>query len=584
MGQTHDEMDHNFPNRRLHLLVLLFAGFAVYGNTLDVPFYFDDLNSITQNQPIHLQQLTADGLIDAAFQSDIATRPVANVSFALNYYFNQLDPAGYHIVNILIHLTNGLLVYFLIAATLTTPVCKQKHDKARLAAFFCALLWLVHPLQVQSVTYIVQRMNSLCVLFYLSSFLLFIKSCSTQYLRRKLLLLCASVILWVLALGSKEIAVTLPFFALLYYWYFFTNLARIPLPKLAFSLLFLFMMVAVFVRLYLGDDIRTFLEQNYAYRDFNLTQRLLTQPRVVLHYLSLIIYPNPSRLHLDYDFPLSTDLFTPPMTLAAILAILTLFFTAVFAARRHRLLSFALLWFLGGLVLESSVIALEMVYEHRTYLPMIFLFTVPVVAILQKSKKTLYPVSALLVVAVLFSFWSHQRNTVWKDPILFWRHNIQLAPQKPRPYSELGMVYAERNNFKEAERYFSKSIEVDPNYAAAYNNLGILMTMINDLEAATIYFRQALRITPSRGSIRSNLGRVLVMQGDAENAIVELKKATHRQPDGAKNFYFLGLAYLQLGDPENASRYLAMAMNKEPGNMQYKKLYQISMDRLNLEE
>ena len=160
--------------------LLMFLGvlvFLVYTSTLTGPFIFDDKPNIQQNPHIRLERLSPGGIASAAFESHAKHRPVANISFALNYYFHRYNPVGYHFVNILIHIINGILLYLFTKATLQTPALKT--DFVRLAAgwipLFTAFIWTLHPLQTQSVSYIVQRMNALATMFYLLCLWFYVK-------------------------------------------------------------------------------------------------------------------------------------------------------------------------------------------------------------------------------------------------------------------------------------------------------------------------------------------------------------------------------------------------------------------------
>ena len=164
-------------NRRsaLVLLVFVFLGFLIYSNTLDVSFYFDDRPNIVENPNVRLTGLSLKDITGACFKTACPNRPVANLSFALNYYFHQYDVMGYHVINIVIHIITGILLYFFIKTTLSIPSIRSNYKHHASIALFAALIWLAHPVQTQSVTYIVQRMNSMAAMFYILTFLLYAK-------------------------------------------------------------------------------------------------------------------------------------------------------------------------------------------------------------------------------------------------------------------------------------------------------------------------------------------------------------------------------------------------------------------------
>jgi len=162
-------------NIKLISIIFLFVvmGFCIYSNTFDVPFQFDDMLRIKENPHIRIENLTFKNLQKAVTNKESSrNRPIGNITFALNYYFHQYHLLGYHIFNITIHILSGIFLYLFLKTTLSLPVLKFEYNQADLISFFAALIWLVHPVQTQSVTYIVQRMNSMAAMFYVLSFLL----------------------------------------------------------------------------------------------------------------------------------------------------------------------------------------------------------------------------------------------------------------------------------------------------------------------------------------------------------------------------------------------------------------------------
>lgn len=206
------------------LATFFIAGFLIYSNTLEVPFYFDDLSNILRNSEIRLTELSLKGIAKAGFESILSTRPTANISFALNYYFNEYNVKGYHIVNILIHIINGTLLFFIIKIILSLSSENHRYKHQVLIAFFAALIWLVHPIQTQSVTYIVQRMNSMASMFYLISFLFYLIGRIYKRNQNGWLWYTGSVVAGGLALSCKEHVVILPLIIFIFEWYFFQNL------------------------------------------------------------------------------------------------------------------------------------------------------------------------------------------------------------------------------------------------------------------------------------------------------------------------------------------------------------------------
>ena len=208
-------------------LLVLFAVpvIFIYADTLTGPFIFDDKIHIQENPHIRISRISFNELAAAAFKSRIHSRPVAYISFALNYYLHGDNVVGYRLLNVIIHIISGILLYFFIRMTFRTPALQSWNTNARWISFFAAAIWMVHPLQTQSISYIVQRMNSLAALFYILSFLFYVHFRMNSQTRSKGWLLAGCILTGILALGSKEKAATLPFFILLYEWCFFQNLS-----------------------------------------------------------------------------------------------------------------------------------------------------------------------------------------------------------------------------------------------------------------------------------------------------------------------------------------------------------------------
>jgi hypothetical protein len=180
----------SYPKKYLlfQLVSLLLLTFIVYSGTLDHSFHFDDKSNIRSNHFIQISSLSLDELRKAGLESENHQRPVANISFALNYYFHGLEVRGYHYVNIFIHLLAGIILYYFVKATLCLPLYRDKYSKSQFIPFFTALIWMVHPLHTQSVTYIVQRMNSMAGMFFIMAMLFYVKARLTPEKTKKILL------------------------------------------------------------------------------------------------------------------------------------------------------------------------------------------------------------------------------------------------------------------------------------------------------------------------------------------------------------------------------------------------------------
>jgi len=558
---------HGPKNEILLLSLLAIIVVLIYTPSLTTPFIFDDISNIRDNPHIRIPALSLENLVWAGFHSPIANRPVANISFALNYYANGYNPVGFHVVNVLIHIVSGFLLYFLAKATLASPALKSQYAQLGWIPFFTVFIWIVHPLQTQSVSYLVQRMNSLEAMFYILAILLYARFRLSEHSRLKWLLFAGCNGSGLLAFGTKEISATLPVFIILYEWYFFQGLkGRWGLRHL-WVLLAAGLVVTLIALAYLKNDPIAQILSSYNYRDFTLIQRVLTQFRVVLFYISLLIWPRPSRLNLDHDFALSYSLTDPISTLFAMLAILALIAAAVLTARRNRLISFCILWFFGNLAIESSVLGLELIFEHRTYLPSMLAIMALVALTFRHFKPVWAAIIPLCVAGTLFSAWTFQRNTVWADEIALYQDCAVKSPGKARSQNNLGAALVRHGRLSEAVVQFRNALAIKYDYADAHYNLGNALARQGDLEQAIHHFRESLRLEPKRLKALNNLGVALVLQGRYREAMDYLQAALKINPSDADVNSNIGFALMKQGDPEGAVQHLSRALEIDPNHV-----------------
>jgi hypothetical protein len=381
------------PSFRHLIAIVLIAGVAlvVYSNAFHVPFHFDDRPNIVENPSIHTTVLTWDWLkrlIKITYP--VSIRVFSYFTLALNYYFGGFNVFGYHLVNFFIHIASGIFLYWFLLLTFNLPSLKEKYGPISYkVALFSSLIFIAHPIQTQSVTYIIQRMASMAGMFYLLSLVLYIKGrLSTGWPRG--FYFGGMVLSYLLGVFSKENVAILPLFICLYEFYFFQKFDLTPRGKnILFTLIGALLVLGAFGFVIWGDRYIQVIREGYEYRTFSMSERVLTQSRVVLYYLTLLAFPHPSRLNLDYDFPISKTILDPPTTLISILIIAGLIGYSIWTAKKRPVLSFCILWYFGNLVIESSIFPLEMVYEHRLYLPVvgpIVLFSLLVIRGVEKLK------------------------------------------------------------------------------------------------------------------------------------------------------------------------------------------------------
>lgn len=358
----------------LHLVALVLiigVAWVGYANTFYVPFYFDDYPNILQNRSIHFTSFSLNQmgyLLGENYGKTI--RLFSYFTFALNYYFGKFNVFGYHLTNLIIHIASGIFLYWFLILTFRLPSLKERYGSISFSlALFTSLIFISHPIQTQSVTYIVQRMTSMAGMFYLLSMLLYLKGRLSRG-KARYYYFGGLVLSYILGVFTKENVAILPFFIVLFEFYFFQNfdLSRNGRKMILFLGGGLLTLLAVGALLWGKRYIQVIIE-GYQYRTFTMWERVLTQFQVVLYYLTLIIYPHPSRLNVDHDFSLSRTILDPPTTLISMLVIGGLIGYSIWRAKRRPVISFFILWYFGNLAIESSIFPLEIVFEHRLYLP-----------------------------------------------------------------------------------------------------------------------------------------------------------------------------------------------------------------------
>jgi Tfp pilus assembly protein PilF len=335
--------------------------------------------------------------------------------------------------------------------------------------------------------------------------------------------------------------------------------------------LFCFLIVVILLAfIYLdGHPIERIL-YTYKHRNFTLLQRVFTEFRVVIYYISLLIFPHPSRLNLLHDFSISNSFIDPISTILSFIGIAGLVITAIFLAKRERLLSFCILWFLGNLIIESSVIGLEIIFEHRLYLPSMF-FILMIVILLHRLINLKWMWRALLCVAVIvFSIWTYQRNIVWSDDVKLWRDCVKKSPNKSRQHHNLGIALEQKGNLDDAIEEYYAALKIKPDYLDVLNNLGVALVSKGDYEQAVLSFKKALKTDPQKTDARMNLANVLFLQAKTDEAISQYRKILQNDSENADACYNLAYILYNQGKLNEAVLFYKKTLRIDP---KYSKAY-----------
>ncbi len=547
------------PWKALSLIFLV--SFLVYSNTFQSSFHFDDMKEIIQNPAI--QQLPDLSPVWGRHK----TRFLTYLSFALNHFFGKNAVFGYHLVNILIHTLAATALFFLARLIYKTPkMVSSRPIPADQVALFAALLFAVHPLQTQAVTYIVQRAASLAALFYYAAIYFYLR----HRLWEKKGDLWLSVTAAAAAMFSKPIAVTLPIAILMMEAVFFgkesakKNLTRL-IPFVAAAAL-----PAILVRVYGSAEFSGVADITKQTTDISRLDYALTQLSVLCTYLRLLFIPIGQ--NLDYDYPISRTFFEPA-AMASFVLLVAIVYGAWRLLGKDRLATFGIFFFFVTLLPESSFYPLiDVIFEHRLYLPMAgfaLFVAVGLSNFFQDGKKY---VATLSVITLLFGGLAYTRNTVWKDEKTLWEDVIRKSPHKAGPYSALGMHYMQNGDAGKAMEYFERSIQegqharlpIATTTAGAYLNLGVLYGQKGDADKEIECYEKAIAADPMLADAYLNAGVAYGRKGDVAREIDLYQKAIERDPRSARAYSNLGAALIDGGRIDEAKQALQKALQLDP--------------------
>ena len=536
--------------RWLPALCLCLIGLLVYSNTFHASFHFDDPKNIITNFAIrNLWNLKA-------VWSFLPTRFFTYLSLAFNYHFHQLSLPGYHIFNLVVHLGAAILVSWFILLILSTPTVKaysiSRH--AKLISLLAGLIFVAHPIQTQAVTYIIQRTASLATFFYLLSICLYLKSRLAREENPKptgwIRPYAGSVLVALAALFTKETAVTLPFMLLLCEVSFFRNNSKNIIKRLApfFFILVVFLIVFRLTGSGRISEVRALQESQSGLTAITPIQYLLTQFRVIVTYLRLLLVP--VNQNLDYDYPIAQTLWQTPALISFVFILLVLA-AAVILFRKHRLLSFSIFWFFLALIPESSVLPIrDVIFEHRLYLPMVgYCLFLPTGLYCLVGHKRLKPmVIILLAIIGCYSVMTYNRNRVWKDEITLWNDVVRKSPNKARPYSNRGMAYSLKGEYEKAFADCGKAVRLSPNYAAAYCNRAAAYYFIGEYDLAIADYARAIELQPTLSDAYFNRGFSYRKKKEYDRAISDWSRVIELNPHDQDAYFNREWMYIQKGE------------------------------------
>lgn len=546
----------------LALIILFLLGVSAYSNTFGNSFHFDDLSFILDNPAIR-----TPGNLTELFKY-WPSRFIGFLSFAVNYQIHQFSVFGYHLVNIGLHILTSFLVFWFVCLTFSSPAMKEKgaYRHRELMGFLAAAIFLTHPVQTEALNYIFQRVTILSAFFYLTSLCLYAKAMLSlrEGGRVNKFYYFASLITAFMGMFTKENIVTLPLMILLYDLYFFREAKGIRWRYISPFLLLLPIvpLTVAIAKPVIFADVERLLSDPLT----SSSHYLWTQFSALTTYLRLFLFP--AGLNLDYDYPVARA-FWGVSTLAGFSVLLLIIVTGILAFRRHRLMSFGILWFILTLLPESSIIPIaDPIYEHRLYLPLVgcSIFAVAGLYYLFRNKSFKTVITILTMIVAVCSILTYERNRVWKNEIVLWSDTISKSPGKVRPYNNRGLAYFDQGEYDKAIADFSRAIELKRDYADGYYNRGLAYHKKAEYNKAIADYTGAIIINPEYLKAYINRGQVYSANRNHENALRDFRRAIEITPLDTAGYFNLAYLYLALGEKKEAIAVYKKILKIEPNN------------------
>ena len=604
-------MDFSFDKKRFSspwfAFILIGLGvLVIYSNISKSPFVFDDLSSIVENKTIK------DLSNFSSLSKLLKPRAIVDFTFALNYRVGKLNVFGYHLVNVLIHILNGFLVYLLVVAILkqlpgssgfSNPSISRSADFSISAtSLFAALIFVVHPIQTQAVTYTVQRYASVAAMFYMAAVLGYLKARMIQQRAGSIApgakssaqgdkekdqntsttfqvtcFYALSVLAGLLAFLSKQNTASLPLAILLVEYLLIDGTwqewkQKLPWFAISFGLwiLFIFYVSGLFSGGVEGrgllEDVSGLMKETKAVGRW---QYLCTQFNVIVIYIRLLLVP--VRQNLDRLYPFKSgffDAYTP----FAFLFLIGFAALGTWHLKKRPIISLAIFWFFITLSVESSIIPIrDALFEHRLYIPMFGFALITAYLLFDLlfdllSKKQFQAIIISVAMIMLLGVATYHRNNVWKNDITLWSDVVSKSSYNYRAHNNLGLALANQGKIAEAISHYSEALRINPNYAIAHNNIGDGLDKKGRINEAIDHYLQALREKPDFEEAHENLGNVFLKQDKVSEAVEQFNAALRINPEFTAAYNSLAVALIRMGKTDEALAELQKALQINPGD------------------
>ena len=571
-------------NKRHHLFLLdalciLILCTAIYMPSLRGDFVYDDFGTIVKNPYIKNLKYIPDYFSPHNKQTwsyyreqHNLYRPILLLSFAFNYHTSRLDTFSYHITNLIIHIINTLLVYIIIRNTahLLGRFSVESLQNNRIVALIAALLFGIHPIQTETVSYVISRSSLLSTFFIICSLIFFIQSIKDDK-NRKFLSRIISLICFVLGLMTKEIALVTPFLLLTFSALYFQtlrgknaiySLTKINSPFFIILIIYLLARISLFGKGKVSSMIDIFIPH------------LFTALKAFFIFIRLLIFP--AGQTVDHDLSMITSMWEPAALLSLLCFFVLIWFLVFKILPCSRVLFFWAMWFIIAFMPSLVIPHEETISEHTAYFPSVGFFAVISISImplldhyiLKKKAFKLLSFGLLFLLLLQLCILTLNRNLVWRNNLTLWSDAVKKTPNKARPHHNLGIAYFNAGRPELAIKEFQTVLTLDPGSNGALNNLGIIWAKLGQYEKAIKAFKDSIASKSFNTDAFNNLGTIYNSQGRFEEAISYLKESLSMEPNNALAYANLGYALIKLNSLDEGCYYLKLAIKLDPDYQQ----------------
>lgn len=529
----------------LQVSVIIILGFFIYGNSLNGKFIWDDHGLVKNN--IYIRNwanlpiiLTGSFGAGGSGKSNFY-RPVQMVIHTVGYSLWKLDVRGYHFTSILMHILAALAIYFLISNIFSN----------RAISFAASLLFIAHPVNTETVSYISGINDSLSLLFMLLCLTFFIKS---RYLNNKALYIL-SLFSFVFALLSKENAIILPTLILLYYYTFKKNIEVKRIVP------FFIILISYFILRLVILGLPSYVQMTFV----NLFARTPGFLIAVTEYLRLLLVP--FNLHMEYGNGLFK--INDPQAILGLLILLSLVILAFNKRKNNPIIFFSVGWFLITLLPVSNIYYINdsFMMEHWVYAPSLGFFLIFADTAYRFLRNKAILITLLASILVFYSYLTIRQNEYWKEPVIFYKRALTYAPNSWRFYNELGIECANLGNYNDAIASYKKAIQINPHLTGIYNNLANAYKAIGNYEEAIPIYEKAIGINPDDALMYYNLRDLYEKIGNKEKASYIRQKLIARNINLSHKYYEMGNKYSNVRDNKKAIDSYKKALELDPNNL-----------------